>query len=92
MRPVIGFHQTINADMCVFLCGGKTFVPQQFLYNPQICAGIQHMRRKRVPKRVAASVFGYPEFANSCANRFLDTGWIQVMSPVMPGSMGIHPV
>jgi len=56
-------------------------MPEQFLHGPDVIAGREQVRRKRVPKRVAGDAFGKPRGAGGVADRTLDGAGVQMVPP-----------
>ena len=61
-------------------------MPQQFLHCPDIVAGFQKMRRKRVAERVRGGRPGNPGGTRGILDRPLQDGFVQVMTPPFPVS------
>ena len=52
MRGIIDTGEVLEVEVCVDLCGADIRMSQEFLYRPQVPAGLQHVTGKAVPQQV----------------------------------------
>ena len=56
MRLIVDFHQAVNSDMGIFLCGREGRVAEQFLNGAQVRTPFQHVGGKSMPQGVRRDI------------------------------------
>lgn len=54
------FAKTRTVEMHVYLSGGQRFMPEHFLYCPEVGAAFKKMRGERMPQSVRTYLLPYP--------------------------------